>query len=652
LTERVDYIEGLLGDSVDKHAQELQELRAMHDKHASGWARQLEQWEDHRGENQGQHSSAAERLGELERALGEFGNKHDNHSSGVLAKFEQMHGRVNTCERQGPQLEELKRLHNTLSKEKSELAGHHSILKDRLDSVEGSLGDTIDGHAGHLHGLQVAHEKHQTAFARLVKDQEALRSEKNAQHGTLAERLAGIEALHGETSDKHGQGLQAMHDRLAACERHGSLISNLQRSHDALNDRKADLEAGHATVKERLEYLEQTLGDSADKHSRELSQLAAAHSRHASDLDGLKSLHKQGSASMEERLAYVEKVLGDSADKHAEDLADLRRAHDQLHGRLGACEGHGTVLSELQRAHGSLVNEKATLQTHHATLQERVSYLEDLMNDSADQHNQKLEAAHSKLDEIHGRVSVCEKYGPGLNELKRNHSEFMNLTNSLSSDHGGLRDRMDNMEAAFGDVSNRQTKDITGLKSGQSSHAAMLKTHAVHIDGFSQHKEYHASLPERVGYIEQQLGDSADKHAAEVDELHKKVERESQAREKHHGSFKDILAREREERSNHHATLNERLTYLEGLLNDSADKHERELGQLQSTHQKLAQDIKLHGGNHGDLVDRCNANERALADLTDKQAKDIKSALTKFDHLCTRLSIIKGAWRQETPRVP
>merc|ERR1719203_2713997 len=102
-----------------------------------------------------------------------------------------------------------------------------------------------------------------------------------------------------------------MIDRLTACERYGSVLNNLQRSHDSLAARKADLEAGHATVQERLKYLEQKLGDSADKHAREIGSLRDAHSKHGSDLDNLKSLHKKAS-TVDERLDYIEKSIGDS----------------------------------------------------------------------------------------------------------------------------------------------------------------------------------------------------------------------------------------------------------------------------------------------------------------------------------------------------
>ena len=42
---------------------------------------------------------------------------------------------------------------------------------------------------------------------------------------------------------------------------------------------------------------------------------------------------------------------------------------------------------------------------HHATVSERLDYIEKTLGDSADKHEQELKAAHSKIDQVHHRVS-------------------------------------------------------------------------------------------------------------------------------------------------------------------------------------------------------------------------------------------------------
>jgi len=181
---------------------------------------------------------------------------------------------------------------------------------------------------------------------------------------------------------------------------------------------------------------------------------------------------------------------------------------------------------------------------------------------------------------------------------------------------------------------------------------ATLTKHASHIDGFAAHQEQHATLPERLAYIEQQFGDSADKHLAEVAELHKKVAKEQASREKHHGSMKDLFAREQEERGSHHASLNERVDFLEGAIGDNAEKHARELAQLVSGHQKLSGDMKSRGDGHGAVVERVNKLEKVVGETAERQTRDSRAVKAKFESFISRLSAVKEAWVQETPRSP
>merc|ERR1740139_262154 len=76
------------------------------------------------------------------------------------------------------------------------------------------------------------------------------------------------------------------------------------------------MESHHATLGERVKYLEKALGDSADKHTAELNKLRDAHTKHAQDIIG-------HTATVDERLCFVEKLLGDSANNQG--VAQIRR---------------------------------------------------------------------------------------------------------------------------------------------------------------------------------------------------------------------------------------------------------------------------------------------------------------------------------------
>merc|ERR1740121_2464320 len=96
--------------------------------------------------------------------------------------------------------------------------------------------------------------------------------------------------------------------------------------HGNFKEKQAQVEAHHASIGERVDYLEKAFGDSADKHAKELE---AAHNK-LQELHGLHSNHAKGMqdhhASMEERVNFVEQLLGDSADKRAEQQSKARRS--------------------------------------------------------------------------------------------------------------------------------------------------------------------------------------------------------------------------------------------------------------------------------------------------------------------------------------
>merc|ERR1712194_978585 len=121
----------------------------------------------------------------------------------------------------------------------------------------------------------------------------------------------------------------------------------------------------------------------------------------------------------------------------------------------------------------------------------------------------------------------------------------------------------------------------------------------------------HASVNDRVGYLEKFLGESAEKHARELDALkasHTKNVNDTRAV---HGSLQDLLREEKAARENHHATVQQRLNFLEGQIGESADKHNRALEELKGTTRGL-------GGHHASVADRLNYVERLLGDSAEK----------------------------------
>ena len=99
----------------------------------------------------------------------------------------------------------------------------------------------------------------------------------------------------------------------------------------------------HASLPERIGYLEKNIGDSADKHARKLEALKGAHDKRAKGREATQDRH----ASVDDRIKHLEKLLGDSVDEHARKLAQLKDAHGK----------HAKDRASLHSAHG-----------HHASI--------------------------------------------------------------------------------------------------------------------------------------------------------------------------------------------------------------------------------------------------------------------------------------------
>merc|ERR1712226_74802 len=179
-------------------------------------------------------------------------------------------------------------------------------------------------------------------------------------HATIEDRLKSLEKNMGDTLQNHAKTLDALDAS------HTKMHSGLDELHGRVKGMNDAHGKRHATMEERVTYLEKEMGDSADKHNRAIEALEAGHKKlngGLDDLHGHVTSHGQRHATIEERMNYLEKEVGDSCDKHARALAALEGDHKKLNGALA---------------------------DRHATLEERLKYIEHQLNDSADKHNQHL----------------------------------------------------------------------------------------------------------------------------------------------------------------------------------------------------------------------------------------------------------------------
>lgn len=601
---RIEALEGLLAESADTHIKELAAVSDAQEKHATLLSKQARDVETLKV-GHAHHATITERVGYLEQLVGDSADKHTEESALAHAKFERVHSRLAACEKFGSSIDELRTLHINLSKDNNNLLDHHASLKERFDHIENLLGDSVDKHAEELAAVRSNYDKHAAAFVKHCREFDGLRAA-HAQHAGIRERLDYLEKVVEDSAEKHNDGLanalgklDTVHARLSLCERHGGAISDLHKALATLAADRAAADARHTSMAERMSYLEELVGDSPDRHAQELKALKDAHSKHARDLESFKlvAVHH---TTLDERMKYLDAAIGASAEKHALELEAAHVKLEHLHGRLSACEVHGATVSELKQAHSGLANEKSVLKSQHASLKERVDFLEGALADSAGNHAQMLEAAHAKLEHVHGRLAACERNGAVLESLRKAHGE---------------------------------------LASGK----AALDIH-------------HATLEERLLHVEQRLGDSSERQAQEVallnskhDELHGRLTEERAARERHHGFLRELLGKHKDHGDAHQAAITERVEYLENLVGDNADKHARELADHRNLATKLASELKAREAHHGTMEQRLTKLESIHGDSATKLTQELRAAHLKIDNMYGRLVAVKDAWRADSP---
>eukprot|EP00972_Heterocapsa_arctica_P029226 4298230-Heterocapsa_arctica.AAC.1 len=112
----------------------------------------------------------------------------------------------------------------------------------------------------------------------------------------------------GDGADKHAKALDGQRSA------HGTLALDL-KGHDA----------HHASLVERIEYLEKNLSDSADKHAREIEALKASHAKHLETF--AKHTMEKGDDVLEEKIQQgqqktLEIFLQDPSDGNAMPMED------------------------------------------------------------------------------------------------------------------------------------------------------------------------------------------------------------------------------------------------------------------------------------------------------------------------------------------
>eukprot|EP00928_Gymnodinium_smaydae_P031046 TRINITY_DN22919_c1_g1_i3.p1 TRINITY_DN22919_c1_g1~~TRINITY_DN22919_c1_g1_i3.p1 ORF type:complete len:1039 (-),score=295.60 TRINITY_DN22919_c1_g1_i3:106-3156(-) len=581
------------------------------------------------------HASMRERIDYLEKFVGESADKHS-------AELEAAHKRLSDC-------------HERVDQETEARGQHHATMEERLKYIEKFLGDSADQHS-----------KNFDALTGKVRDFDSLfHSEREAreEHSrTIMERLDQLETLLGESTAKHGEGLDVAHQKLEQAF------------------------GRHATFDERIAYLEKAVGDSAESHLRHEQELAAAHQL-LQDVHGKVNDERQAREEVHgahrQQLDELVGALGVHADKHSSELDTWKQQVQDIQLRIA--------------------DEQGARDTHHANFEQRISFLEKCVGDSADRHGEHsndLEQLRRMVeDEKLSRDKHYDTHKQWLEELEKraaeldaNHGSHANVLEQFHGNHSTLQERVQYIEKMLGDSADAHKEHAAAVDDAKGQLKDMHEKLRVHAEARESH---HANVNERLDYIEALMGDSADKHAQEIERAHQRLEalqghidshaaqlgsQAEVARDEHHQRLEKLekhmedssdlhngharelenadrrlvdlhgyIKCEKQEREELHGTMKERLDYLERVIGDSFDKHSKELqdtkGSLQEAHQSLGKMREERDQHHATMEQRIAYAEAILGDSADRYIEK-----AELEALCQHIDEIRGHVKNESSR--
>ncbi|CAE7433140.1 unnamed protein product [Symbiodinium pilosum] len=387
------------------------------------------------------------------------------------------------------------------------------------------------------------------------------RQDRDASHTSLGSRVETMERSLPKLKDEIAslKLLLRGQDVVMILQAHEEEMKSIKDSHADLKNRHSAKEQHHATIQQRVDYLEKMMGDSADKHAAHVKQLEElrrshddTHSRHEALRREKESLHSRH-ATFEERLANLERFLSESLDKHSRELSDHRTAHGRTSG------------------------ETQALREKHASVEERLKFLEQSIGDSVERHASELKQAKLQLETLHGKLSD-----------EQGHRE------SRDQHHATLEERMRFVEQSLGDSAEKHSRELRAHKDSR--------------------EQQHASLKEKVSYMEKLIGDSADEHARKLEAHKRDLEDHKRSLSNHQQAFDEHRKQAQNQQAavERHASFEQRLDFLERALGDSAQHH---TGQLRAAKAELEQRHEAHQAATGSLADRIDYLEKWFGGL-------------------------------------
>jgi len=290
--------------------------------------------------------------------------------------------------------------------------------------------------------------------------------------------------------------------------------------------------ADHASLEDRMVFLENFVGDSVDKHegyNKELSGTRMDIATLSGQIAAEQAARQKHSASLEERVEFIERQIGDSADNH-----------EKVH----------SAYMELQE---SFKGEKALWETTHSALATQIETLADSVN----KHSRELEVVKGHLADAHGKVESSQgDYEEHKSLMDTRLVALETGSNEVGEKYGKEIEALNNkIRDLFGQVSWEKVVREKKLASAEERFEGMEKL----ITEFTQSQE------KSVGALEK----NSSKFHTRVDEIG------------------HLIRSERTTREVHNSMMDERLGYLERNVSEFNDKNDKTARDIESTNSKF-----------------------------------------------------------------
>eukprot|EP00931_Biecheleriopsis_adriatica_P053814 TRINITY_DN31597_c0_g1_i1.p1 TRINITY_DN31597_c0_g1~~TRINITY_DN31597_c0_g1_i1.p1 ORF type:complete len:1140 (-),score=353.53 TRINITY_DN31597_c0_g1_i1:87-3215(-) len=558
----------------DRHSEELQVLKTSRD-------------------------SISEKLKACEKMLRDQATDHAKDFGAIRNLLNQTVGKVSSCETELSGLADLKRYCAVLALDKDSLASkqealQHSVEEHAKLSADFSAKSAKD-HAAlndslvHLQNRVARCEQLELRLADLQKQQVASEEEHKSlqtSQTSLMEKLEYVTSLSNSTSERlradleAGKAVQSRHSRdleslRASSAQQAVMLEQLGCSEKKMGEESTKLHDELLALEKKLEQ-QQSRIQTCEGQAAPLQELKKAQAGAASDKARTSALLD----ALTERLQFLESDHHSFAQSQSASLHAANDQLDQMQSRVAKCEAQSSAIVELRKFQSALAGERSTQEASLSAIAERTGQLEAQLSGSVGKHAQLLK----DLESLKALQSKAEAAG------KEQSSDLQALTERCS---------------AFPEALGKVEAKLSQLNS-QAQEAFALRT--------------------------------------KLEELQSKLAEECTARETNGAFLKDLLSKEKERRDSNQTSLKERLDYLENVLGESAQRHHRELEDARMSQAKSASEAQAREALLEALSERLQRLEASVGEAMQQTSQDRRAIEAKVEQLKEKFADVGSAW--------